>query len=209
MLHLHRPVLLVAALICSPLFAAAAVFTPDCYGIPEHVEADADAGVYRIWFADGTWHMRTSTEDYKQVRGSVIVFTGSVVSEDKVTSEGVKIEKRKDWITPHADGKGFDFHFETHGAKDEVDFTAGSDGKTLKFKLMLDGKDVPPSRVFIGKNASNPEKSEFTLPAHPQPVAPSPKTPSAAPKTPPAPPKDKKPAVATPPNGKPKLPDDE
>jgi hypothetical protein len=145
---------------------------PNPIGMPKKGDPGGGIGAFRIWHADGKWHLRTSTDDTTGKKEKLIVFTGSVRCETKITAEGVRLEKGNgktaDTITPHRDGKGFDFRFATYGAIDEALFTIADGGKNLKFKLQVDGKDAPANRILIGTNGDNPEKPEFTLPAFPK-----------------------------------------
>jgi hypothetical protein len=123
-------------------------------------------------FADGKWHLRTSAEDSRGANEKLMVFTGSVRSEDQVRAEGRRLEsgakETADTLTPHAEGQGFDFRFATFGAKDEAEFTAGPKGKAVKVKLLIDGQKAV-NHVLIGRDGRHPEKNEFTLPATPAP----------------------------------------
>ncbi len=141
-------------------------------GYPKKVNAGGGVGIARVWYADGVWHLSTSTDDSEGKKEKLLVFTGSVRCEDKLTVEGKKLESGKgktaDTLTPHKDGKGFDFRFATYGAVDRAEFRVGEKGKTLKFKLMLDGQKMHPNRIAIGADARHPAKEEFTLPAVPK-----------------------------------------
>jgi hypothetical protein len=144
---------------------------PSPVGFPKKGDGGGD-GVFRVWLADGSWHLRTSTENTAGKKGKLLVFTGSVRCDGKVTAAGKKLEKGKgktsDFFTPHADGKGFDFQFKTYGATDQVDFTVAEKAKSLRFKLFLNGEKAATHRIVIGAKSEHPEKSEFTLPARPK-----------------------------------------
>jgi hypothetical protein len=147
---------------------------PNPIGYPKKVDTGGGDSSIRIWYEDGTWHLRTTTEGSggKKDKEKVTLFTGSVHCEGKVTTEGVKLEKgagkHADAIVPHADGKGFDFRFQTRPGTDEVAFKVAGPGKPLKFKLMVNGQKALPDRIFIGANGEHPEKNEFQLPARPR-----------------------------------------
>jgi hypothetical protein len=145
---------------------------PNPIGFPKKGDPGGGIGAVRIWFDDGKWHLRTSTENSIGKKDKLMVFTGSVRCDVKMTVEANRLEqkgkgKTSDGFTVHADGKGFDFTFKTYGAIDQVDF-APEKGKTLTFKLMIDGEKAAPNRIVIGENGEHPEKNEFTLPAHPK-----------------------------------------
>jgi hypothetical protein len=146
---------------------------PNPVGFPKTGDPGGGVGAYRIWFADGTWHLRTSTENSIGKKDKIMVFTGSVRCESKMTVEGNKLEKGKgktsDGFTAHADGKGFDFTFKTYGAVDQADFKVPDKAKTLTFKLLIDGEKATTMRIIIGEKGEHPDKNEFTLPANPTP----------------------------------------
>lgn len=151
---------------------ALAADPPNPVGYPGKGDPGGGIGAIRVWFADGAWHLRTSTEDSTGKKDKLMVFTGTVRSEGKVTAEAKLLEKgarrTADALVPHSDGKGFDFRFATFGARDQVDFTVADAGKTLKFKLSVDGQPTPSHRILIGADGAHPEKAEFTLPAKPK-----------------------------------------
>ena len=153
------------------LQVALAADEPNPIGFPKKA-GPGGVGVVRVWFEDGTWHLRTSTENSEGKKDKLLVFSGSVRCEAKMTVEGNKLEKGKgktaDTLTPHQDGKGFDFRFATYGATDQADFTIDAKAKTLKFVLQIDGEKAPVTRIFIGSESKHPEKNEFTLPAMPK-----------------------------------------
>ena len=152
--------------------AAPAADPPDPVGFPKVPDPGGGVGVFRVWYADGTWHLRTSTENSVGKKDKLMVFTGGVRSDVKMTVEGNKLEKGKgktsDSFTPHADGKGFDFRFKTYGATDQADFKVADGAKKVTFKLQLDGEKAPTIRILIGEKGDHPEKAEFALPAHPK-----------------------------------------
>ena len=144
---------------------------PNPIGFPKKA-GPGGIGVYRVWFEDGTWPVRTSTENSEGKKDKLLVFAGSVRGDAKLTVEGVKLEKgngkTSDRLVPHADGKGFDFRFATYGATDQADFKVDARGKTLKFTFQLDGEKAQTTRIFIGSESQHPDKSEFSLPAAPK-----------------------------------------
>jgi hypothetical protein len=143
---------------------------PNPIGFPKEGNRGG-VGVYRIWYEDGAWHLRTSTEDSSGKKEKLMVFTGTVKCDGKLTVEAKELEKRgktTDAITPATDGKGFSFEFKTYGAKDEAVFKVADGANTLTFDLKIDGEKAPPYRIVIGGKAESPEKSVFKLPAHPK-----------------------------------------
>lgn len=168
---MRRPHVLVDAGVCGLVCLSGARADPSPFGFPKE-EARGGVGAFRVWYDDGAWHLRTSTENSTGKKEVLMVFTGSVRCDGKVTAEPVKLEKgggkTADKLTPSADGKGFDFDFRTYGAVDEVVFRAAATAKALTFKLKIDGQPAPPFRVLIGAKSDHPDGSDFKLPGHPK-----------------------------------------
>ena len=162
----HVLVLLGGFALAACLLAAKPITTIDPTGFPKH-SPEGGKNVVRIWHEKGSWFLRTSTEDSVGKKDRLIVFTGSVRSEDRMTVTGHKLEPKRDSYTMHADGKGFDFRFTTSGAQDTAEIKPGPRSKTLTFKLRVNGEPVEPSRIVIGADSKCPDKAEFTLPATP------------------------------------------
>ncbi len=144
---------------------------PNPLGFPKGPDPGGGVGVFRVWYEGGAWHLRTSTENSVGKKDKLLVFTGTVKCDGKMTIEGKKLEKGKgktsDSFTPHADGKGFDFEFKTYGATDEVVFKIADSGKKLNFKFLLNGEKPAALRIMIGEKGEHPDKSEFSLPTKP------------------------------------------
>lgn len=159
------------ALFALGLVSVASAADPNPIGLPRGKDPGGGIGVFRVWFDDGKWNLRTSTEDSKGKKDKLTVFSGSVKSDGKITVEGKaleKIGKTGDKIVPHADGKGFDFEFKTYNAVDFAIFQVADGAKKVTFNLKLDGEKAPLLRVLIGEKNEHPDKAEFTLPAHPK-----------------------------------------
>jgi hypothetical protein len=135
-------------------------------GFPKN-SPEGGLNVVRIWYEKGHWNLRTSTEDSEGKKNRVTTFTGTVRSEDKMTATGSRLEAKADKFVMHADGKGFDFKFTTHGAQDTVEFTPGPRSKTLRFLLKVNNEPVEAARIIIGSESKCPDKNEFLLPAVP------------------------------------------
>jgi hypothetical protein len=171
-MSLRKPAFVVAFFALGFSQVLLAADAPNPVGFPKKGDPGGGIGAVRIWYADGAWHLRTSTENSVGKKDKLMVFTGSVRCDAKMTVEGKRLEKGKgktsDRLVPHADGKGFDFEFRTYGAIDEAEFKVGEKAKTLTFKLFIDGEKAAAHRVIIGENGDHPEKSEFKLPARPK-----------------------------------------
>lgn len=143
---------------------------PNPVGFPKDAPRGG-VGVYRVWYADGAWHLRSSTEDSGGKKDKLMVFAGTVRCDGKLTVDPKALESRGkvgDRITPAADGKGFSFEFKTYGATDEAVFKVADKAKTLTFDLKIDGEKAPLYRIVVGAAGGSPEKNPFKLPAHPK-----------------------------------------
>lgn len=169
---LQQQLIALAYLAFALLPSALAADSPNPIGMPKKGDPGGGVGAFRLWYADGVWHLRTSTENSVGKKDKLMVFTGTVRSETKMTVDPVRLEKGKgktsDTITRHNDGKGFDFRFATYGAVDQADFKVTGRAGVLKFKLLVDGQKAPTTRILIGAKGDNPETAEFKLPAHPK-----------------------------------------
>jgi len=143
---------------------------PHPFGKPEGFKAGAKT-MYALWFEKGEWHIMTTSKD-KGKNTEKVTFTGRISIEgDRVLGDFKKLEKLKkgkdaDYILLFRDYKGFDFLFSTYGKVDDVQFKGGDKAKSIKFKLLIDGKEDPKS-ILIGKKGLHPDKAEFTYPAQP------------------------------------------
>jgi hypothetical protein len=158
----------VCGLVC---LSGAQTVEPSPFGFPKEGAAGG-VGAFRVWYDDGAWHLRSSTENSTGKKDVLMIFTGTVRCDGKLPAEPVKLEKgsgkTSDTLTPSADGKGFDFDFRTYGAVDEVMFKPAATARTLTFKLKIDGQPAPPFRILIGAKSDHPDKNEFKLAAHPK-----------------------------------------
>lgn len=167
---LGGPVLGLACIAFAAAPGAKADDLPHPFGKPEGFKPGAKT-MYAVWYEKDEWHIVTTSKDKGKDSGKVS-FTGRISIEgDRVLGEFKKLEKSKkgkdaDYILLFRDYKGFDFLFSTYGKSDDVQFKGGEKAVSIKFKLLIDGKEDPKS-IFIGKKGLHPEKAEFTYPARP------------------------------------------
>ena len=123
--------------------------------------------MYGLWYEDGVWKLRTTSG-----KGVRVGFHGTVeVDGDKVTPdytalEGVRRSKDSDRVVLSRNQRQMKFRFITIGWTDGIDFKVGPKAKTVKFDFRIAGDDDPRG-ILIGAKGVHPEKSIFTLPAHP------------------------------------------
>jgi hypothetical protein len=126
-----------------------------------------------IWHDGEFWQFRTTSKKAKKGRAVIHRWVGTVRIEGDTFSgkfdklEGSKRAENADWLIQHPDGRGFDFQLVNRGAVDELTFKVGPNAKTISFKIRIDAQKQP-TYILIGKRGTNPDKADFTLPAHPK-----------------------------------------
>jgi hypothetical protein len=89
---------------------------------------------------------------------SVFGFENLEAQKKKKRADLGIVNKAKDKIT---------FKFKTSKRRDGFDFQVNEAAQSLRFKLMIDGKEQP-DRVIIGAAGQPAPTERFSLPAHPQ-----------------------------------------
>jgi hypothetical protein len=134
-------------------------------GRPRGFQAGATAR-FGVWNDGQGWHIHTTTaERRRRFQGSVEVIGGRFTS---VTPQ--RLEE-----TGHArDFWGLDpsrriltIDFTTMGGTDGILFQVSPRSTGLRFDLSVDGRG-DPQLIHIGRNATRPATSRFTLPAFPR-----------------------------------------
>lgn len=144
-------------------------------GRPEKF-GEGEALGYAVWYEAGYWELRATSPDRpgaKPKPNQREGFTGTITVEGGTIEEGrfEGLEGRKqqrdfDWVRMHPGRKGFDFHLVTKGKIDSLRFKVSRGAKTVQFKLLTNGDNVP-ERVRIGVQGERPQAVPFDLPAHP------------------------------------------
>lgn len=135
---------------------------PKKYGVAKET-------TYALWFADGMWHIRATTEKgkFSQFQGWVKIKDGELTEASWDHLEANKKKRYHDWVTTERDRKSFRFIFANSGNVDGMDFKVSDSATALTFSLLIDGK-TPPENVMIGAKSVHPSKNPFDLPAHPE-----------------------------------------
>jgi hypothetical protein len=127
--------------------------------------------VFAIWYADNHWHVRVSSregDEKKEVFTGTIEIEGGQIASGKYDGmERNGKPRNRDWIYFHANNRIMDFQFVNFGKLDGFDFRPSDKAKSVTFKLLIDGVEVP-RRVLIGSQSEHPKSMPFTLPAHPE-----------------------------------------
>lgn len=151
-----------AACLSGPGPALAADDGPNAESRPEQFKQGMKA-CFAVWREEGVWHLRATSKAEKKFTGSVRCDADRIVGRFDGL-ESAKKPKNADWVSPHADGKGFDFQFVTAGAVDGLEFKVGPKAESVTFDLLVGGDD-DPQKILVGAKGLHPDKAKFTLPA--------------------------------------------
>ncbi len=120
---------------------------------------------YFVWHDAHGWHLRSTTEKVKhQFKGHIEVEGGTIekIHSYKLEKTGELADQWKLDSSKH----GVKFDFETDGGIDGINFHVSKDAKSIRFKLLIDGKEQT-EHIHIGRAGHHPKDNPFTLPAHP------------------------------------------
>ena len=149
-----------------------APFTGDPSGRPKEFKTGA-ATLCAIWHDGESWNIQTTGKKLPKGPSPYHRWGGSVrIEGDTFSGTFGKLEKAKkitnaDYVVPHADGRGFDFQLVNRGGRDDLKFKAGAKATEITMKIVCDNMS-DTKKILIGRKGENPEKTLFTLPAHPK-----------------------------------------
>jgi hypothetical protein len=126
--------------------------------------------MYAVWYKDGQWHLRSTSNDQAIFEGGISVQGGRIVGGNFNNLEKVanpKTAGKADWVSLDPAGKGFRFRFATGKATDGIDFKVSESAEAVVFDLKYQGEGVP-KRILIGKGNRYPEETPFSFPANPR-----------------------------------------
>jgi hypothetical protein len=125
---------------------------------PEGQPEGFKAGVnhrYFVWHDREGWHLRTTTaRERHRFHGEVVPDEGSI--QDLRTFR----RERGDWVTLGPNGSKVLFDLSTDEGLDGFDFR--SNAQTLRFRLLMDGKERP-ELIFVGLTGNNPPAVPFAI----------------------------------------------
>ena len=138
--------------------------TPEARGKPPGFEPGRPAHFW-VWFGDGQWHLRTTTDKKTHRFQGTIEAAGGVFTRLHIPkAEG--LGPNSDKIALNNARTAIAFDFTTDGQVDGVSFDVGPAVTALGFTLAIDGQPQP-LRITIGKGGDHPPAAKFVLPAHP------------------------------------------
>ena len=101
------------------------------------------------------FHVKSTSLRGQHVFSGVIQTDGRFYDIDEKQMENgdyVKVDRDRNVIRFRLTGRGFDeFNFKIRN------------GKTLRFEVNRDGRDMPTQHIYIGKNGWHPRNNKFTL----------------------------------------------
>lgn len=171
--RLQVTALLLCLCCASVAFTQQTIIEVDATGVPDAL-SKGDGVHYFLWYDAEGWHLRTDSGGKAHVYTGLITVDGGKFSSvsDFENLEARPSKKKKKNRDPDL-GKvnsakdEITFRFTTSKKHDGFDFQVDENAKSIRFKLMIDGKAVP-ERVILGA-ASSPAPSEvFSLPARPE-----------------------------------------
>jgi hypothetical protein len=134
------------------------------WGKPPKFEPGAPAHFW-IWYDDGVWHLRTTTQKKQHRFDGLIEVAGGRVTDLNVP-KGEGFGPNSDRIAWNKERTAILFDFVTDGAVDGVNFKVDKTATALKLKLVMDGTPNPKV-IAVGRAGDHPKAAEFVLPAHP------------------------------------------
>jgi hypothetical protein len=130
---------------------------PDwCLGAPTTFRAGAPEGVY-LWFGANVWNMRVTHPGHQ-----VELFTGTIATAGTLVNvTPVKLEHNDHFaVGPHSATVTFRFH--DYGWIDGLDWQS-SCATSINFALDIDGVEMSPSEVYIGRHGRHPDTVPFSI----------------------------------------------
>jgi hypothetical protein len=121
---------------------------------------------FKVWHNADGWHVRVvngkGSRDHRY-QGTITVENGVVesISSHLANKNGAESQWK------HGAKKNeISFDFTTFEREDGINFKASKGASSVRFSLMIDGKEVP-NQIFVGKRGDNPASSTFVVTAHP------------------------------------------
>ena len=124
-------------------------------GMPAGLDRHDQGGFY-LWHTDDGWHLIVTHQGSDKME-----FTGSITANGTLAAQRV-YDERDDHVRVGPRDHTAVFAFANYGGFDGMDFeTHCSD--TLTVHLRINGHEVAPEQVSIGRNKVNPTSVPFTI----------------------------------------------
>jgi hypothetical protein len=103
---------------------------------------------------DGTWFLKVATPSEEEVK-----FTGNIIATDGRIDLVKGLEKDVDERVKASGENKVQFELAVKAGTDGFRFRPGGGARKLEVELYINGKDVKPEQVFLGKDAKSPAKT--------------------------------------------------
>lgn len=124
-------------------------------GRPIGLDQHDQGGVY-LWHADDGWHLVVTHRGNDRME-----FAGSITTDGTIGAQRV-FDERDDHVTVGPRDHVAAFRFANYGYLDGMNFETHC-ADTLNVRLRINGHEVRPEQVFIGRNKTNPTTVPFTI----------------------------------------------
>lgn len=158
--------LLVAALAAAPLAAVTpSAAAADCGRLPAVVQGNpmvqaGQRGVAYLYHGTNGWGFRITHAS----KGKITV-TGTIRASSGISHYRTFRLERGDAVAESADGRLMSFRLTNYGGLDGFDFQAEC-SQQLTVDVKVDGQQLPPNRVYLGKDRAHPTSVPFTVERH-------------------------------------------
>jgi hypothetical protein len=126
-------------------------------GRPASFSAGSASGVYFWHERDDGLHLRTTDPENVDHR-----YTGTITTDGTFHDLDKVLLEKDDSASIDATGHVLTFSFHTYSGIDGIDFyIRGGTQQTLN--LQLDGRQLAPTRIFLGEDSVHPEADPFTV----------------------------------------------
>jgi opacity protein-like surface antigen len=158
--------LLVAALVASPLAAAApSAAAADCGKLPAVVQGNpmvqaGQRGIAYLYHGTNGWGLRVT-----HASKAKITITGTIKASSAISHYRTYRLERGDAVALSADGRLMSFRLTNVGGLDGFDFQAECSHQ-LTLNVKVDGQQIPTTRAYLGKDRVHPTSVPFTIERH-------------------------------------------
>ncbi|HLG71116.1 MAG TPA: hypothetical protein VK009_11890 [Chloroflexota bacterium] len=145
-------------------------------GCPAGFDAGDAAGVRICREKGGGFRLETTDP----ARSGAHEYTGTLTTDGSFS--GVQLIRAESDDSASVDGNGnLNFDFKTYSGIDGMTFRA-TGGKEVTFNLMVDGQQLAPAQIWVGRNGKHPKNDPFKVKAgHHKKTAPATTSASASP----------------------------
>jgi hypothetical protein len=141
-----------------PVFYWVANPGPEKWPLVEGLPAVAPGGKTAYWIGTddlGYWIVKVSTKG----DAAELKFTGNIIAKGGRIDLLSGLEKENDERVKQASENRVEWELAVKGTVEGFKFRPGAGTRLLEVEMYIDGKDVTPEQVFLGKDAKSPKKT--------------------------------------------------